>query len=522
MTTPFETIAAVIKRHLTELQKPGALSVRPGFEFANGWITGKPAIVVTVAKKKAPTAMAAGDLLPSELEGFPVDVHEATALQATRLTNPKQFLKDAAKLVPEQRPDAPPAELAMDGTPINVPVHGLLPHTAQPHIDYTPAPHVPLVPITDTFTVECLASPDQGWPRLKSFLEATKRSLTVGLYDFTSAHVAATVETALAGKKLGLVLGHPPANPTADQSDEQTAHDLAARVGSRLSFAWSLDNHDTLSDAWIYPSAYHIKVAVRDRASVWLSSGNWNNSNQPDIDPTTHPADGKEARGRDRDWHVIFDHAGLAECFEAYLAHDLEVAKPHSQPIPKPPATVATPGPPASVTPKFKEFFAAKSFTDTMTVTPLLTPDPGVYVDAVTSLVSSAQHTLYLQYQYVQPNPAAAPSFQDLIAAVVARHIAGVDVKIIASEFQTREHLEALQNLGFDVVNRVKIQANVHNKGIVVDGAKVLVSSQNWSTAGVLENRDAGVIVDHAGSAAYFQAIFLHDWNTLGQHKLGA
>jgi len=95
-------------------------------------------------------------------------------------------------------------------------------------------------------------------------------------------------------------------------------------------------------------------------------------------------------------------------------------------------------------------------------------------------------------------------------------------VKIIASEFQTREHLEALQNLGFDVVNRVKIQANVHNKGIVVDGAKVLVSSQNWSTAGVLENRDAGVIVDHAGSAAYFQAIFLHDWNTLGQHKLGA
>jgi hypothetical protein len=318
VTTPFETIVEVIKRHLPELQKPGTLSVRPGFEFANGWITGKAAVVVTVAKKKAPADMAAGDLLPSVLEGFPVDVHEATTLQATRLTNPKQFLEEAAKLVPERRPAAPSAELAMDGTPIDVPVHGLLPHTTQPHIDYTPAPHVRLVPITDTFTVECVASPDQGWPRLKSFLDATRRSLTVGLYDFTSAHVAATVETAVAGKKLELVLGHPPANPTADQSDEQTAHDLAARVGAGLSFAWSLDNHDTLSDAWIYPSAYHIKVAVRDSASVWLSSGNWNNSNQPEDAPLNDPDPAHAAetfKKSDRDWHVIIASPQLAQLY---------------------------------------------------------------------------------------------------------------------------------------------------------------------------------------------------------------
>ena len=156
-----------------------------------------------------------------------------------------------------------------------------------------------------------------------------------------------------------------------------------------------------------------------------------------------------------------------------------------------------------------------------MTLTPLLTPDPGLYVDAVTQLIKSAQHTLYLQYQYVQPNPNAPQPFRDLIQAVVDRHTAGVDVKIIASEFQTREHLEELQNLGFDVVNRVKIQANVHNKGIVVDGTKVLVSSQNWSSAGVLDNRDAGIIIDHTGIAKYFQDIFHHDWNTLSQHKLG-
>ena len=34
-----------------------------------------------------------------------------------------------------------------------------------------------------------------------------------------------------------------------------------------------------------FASAYHIKVAVRDHAAFWLSSGNWQSSNQPAIDP---------------------------------------------------------------------------------------------------------------------------------------------------------------------------------------------------------------------------------------------
>jgi phosphatidylserine/phosphatidylglycerophosphate/cardiolipin synthase-like enzyme len=56
----------------------------------------------------------------------------------------------------------------------------------------------------------------------------------------------------------------------------------------------------------------------------------------------------------------------------------------------------------------------------------------------------------------------------------------------------------------------------------VVDTKKVLVSSQNWSSAGVLDNRDAGVIVECGPVAAYFEKTFLHDWNTLSEHKLGA
>jgi phosphatidylserine/phosphatidylglycerophosphate/cardiolipin synthase-like enzyme len=69
------------------------------------------------------------------------------------------------------------------------------------------------------------------------------------------------------------------------------------------------------------------------------------------------------------------------------------------------------------------------------------------------------------------------------------------------------------------VDQNVKIQDNVHNKGIVVDGATVLVSSQNWSTAGTLQNRDAGVIIANADAAQYFQQLFLHDWQHLAAQK---
>jgi phosphatidylserine/phosphatidylglycerophosphate/cardiolipin synthase-like enzyme len=87
------------------------------------------------------------------------------------------------------------------------------------------------------------------------------------------------------------------------------------------------------------------------------------------------------------------------------------------------------------------------------------------------------------------------------------------------SEFETVGYLEQLQALGLDVVTNVKIQNNVHNKGVIADAQRVLVSSQNWSTDGTLYNRDAGVIIENADAAGYFQQIFQHDWDHLAKQK---
>lgn len=71
--------------------------------------------------------------------------------------------------------------------------------------------------------------------------------------------------------------------------------------------------------------------------------------------------------------------------------------------------------------------------------------------------------------------------------------------------------MDALQAAGVNLDN-VRIQNNVHNKGFVFDHKVVVVSSMNWSGEGVLSNRDAGLIIENATAALYYEKVFLDDW----------
>ncbi len=522
-------INSVIDQHLQTFAKPGVLSVRPGFKVTGDWLTGKPSIVVTV-REKVPSPPAA-EALPREVEGVPVDVRQASSAKREEIEDPQAY---SAKLrltpdtgsVPHFLDERTPAG---ERPALTASAHAHLAASPKPQLSYVAPPGVPLEPLEVQGTIRLSASPDSGWPTLATFLKGTDKSLTVGLYDFTSAHVKTTVAEAMADKRLKLVLDHPSQNPNADQTDVETVTSLQEALGKDFQQAWALTRPDPEATAWIYPTSYHIKVAVRDRSAFWLSSGNWNNSNQPNIDPVSHPADAASARHGDRDWHVVVEHPQLAGVFEDYILNDLQVAAEHNNPLEAAGSPLPPPPPSTSNTNPFHEFFPAATITGKFKITPLLTPDPGVYAQAVKTLIEGAHHTLYMQFQYIElPKPPSGKSktpsidaqgFIDLVQAVIDRQNAGVEVKIIMSQFETAGYLEQLQAMGLNVVDNVKLQRNVHNKGIVVDGQQVLISSQNWSTDGTLYNRDAGVIIDSEPAAQYFQQIFMHDWQYLAEQK---
>jgi phosphatidylserine/phosphatidylglycerophosphate/cardiolipin synthase-like enzyme len=531
-----------IRANLNRLRKPGVLTVRPGFEIANHQLTGKSAIVVTVHTKKP--NLPKNELLPTAIGNIPVDVREATGYRRLCSHDPAAAALTEAYGRPEEKEPAWPLEREMpSGKLLADPqsntqralVKGvsqqpatqraLAAHAAKPQLTYVPAPNAPLNPVSTTTTITAHVSPDAGLVTLEAFLAQTQKSLIIGMYDFTSGRILATFENVLSGNKtLQMVLDNPAPNPTRDQTDTQTVQELDKSVGNRAKIVRALDRSDSFASAWMFPFAYHIKVIVRDDTVFWLSSGNLNNSNQPDLASPPHT--------EDRDWHVIIQDAQLAQLFAAYLNQDFLSASQHQLAQPNdvsaavsdanaklagetnpPPAqpvkTTATPRIPAKVFTNLK-----------VTITPLLTPDTlpndktkGQYLTNILALIASAQKKLYIQLQYIESSNGTGDGYDTLLKAIAARVAAGVDVRLIESLEFGEKWAEKMKSAGVDLTANISLQSNVHNKGFVVDSTTVVVSSQNFSPAGILLNRDAGVIINSPAIAQYFEPIFLSDWN---------
>ncbi len=520
-----DSVGRVLARHLERFGRPGVISVRPGWLLRERRITMKPAIVVNVRAERLREFVST---LPKMLEGVAVDVRPAGAMKGMRADEPARFAALGAARHELREPEfADETFFDPQGRPLpQSPLAALLAaQPPKPHIDYTPAPDANLNEVTEDVTLLLHVSPDAGWAQLSAFLSAVQQELVVGLYDFTSAHILRTVESALAGKAMTLTMDHPPKNPTADQTDEDTRQDLEQELGGGLQAAWALTRPDRLAPAWIYPSAYHIKVAVRDQSSFWLSSGNWNNSNQPEIDLADPTAARRIAKAHDRDWHVIATGGSLATTFGRFLAHDFQVAShvaatvppsampgafppPHEQAVP--PAVLVTARMP-------RRLFPPTTIAGRMRIQPLLSPDN--YQPHVLALIRSARQKFYMQTQYIHPSGRAGDEDHDALIAAVGQLVRdGIDVRLICSEFETPEWVEKLVDAGLDPAV-LRIQAKVHNKGILVDGQVAMVSSQNWSADGTLRNRDAGLIIRDPRAAAYFEQIFLHDWNNLASAR---
>jgi len=230
---------------------------------------------------------------------------------------------------------------------------------------------------------------------------------------------------------------------------------------------------------------------------------------------------------------VIVEGSELAKVFEAFIRHDFNVASDHqlahvqagdAKIVQAALASLAKPPKVASKIPV--KFFKPHSIKAKMKIEPVLTPDN--YAASIIPVIRSAKKTFWMQTQYINPpntdaslntpTGEADAVLEALIAAIKELIDEGVDVKLIMSEFETQDKIEALCERGIDP-KFIKIQAGVHNKGIIVDSSVVVVGSQNWSAQGVARNRDASVIIHNADAAKYWGKIFDHDWKNMADFR---
>ncbi len=76
--------ATLVKsRHEKELmRKPNVVAVGVGYRTRGGKLADEVCIVVSVKKKMSPSQLKSGDMIPSSIDGVPVDVVETGEIRA--------------------------------------------------------------------------------------------------------------------------------------------------------------------------------------------------------------------------------------------------------------------------------------------------------------------------------------------------------------------------------------------------------------------------------------------------------
>jgi hypothetical protein len=387
-------------------------------------------------------------------------------------------------------------------------------------------PNLPLVKEAMELTI-CV-SPEAGWGELESFLGETKSSLTVAMYQFTAPHIFKAIEQAVApaGRKFELVLHPVPEKPAksgvkAHDLDEQkdVINPLTTEMSNRFQMAWATLESKANPNG-LFASAYHIKVAVRDSAAIWLSSGNWQSSNQPNVHPfaaNPAPLEAGFQKKFNRDYHAIIKNQKLASIYEFYIKRDFQLSAAQAGQavsLAAPDLFVPEDKPEAVSFAAPPQYFPPLRLNREVSVQPLLTPDN--YAENALKLINSATKSVWFQNQYINFRGTSDDftEFRLLIGALKDKIDKKLDVRIICRDMMKQESLDVLVALGFPK-EVFRFQPACHNKTIIIDGKIVMFGSHNWSNEGVRTNRDASLIFDDPEIAAYLAQVYDYDWNTL-------
>ncbi|GEP50932.1 serine protease [Flavobacterium noncentrifugens] len=484
--------------------KPEVLNVRKGYRFKNGWITNERVIVVELTEKKGiEDVLKSGQApIPAQFYGVGVDVRTAPLIDQLQ----------------------------------NLGIQIEAPRVASGAGVYREPPFLKLNPVKEVMSAIFHVSPDSGFPNLKAFLERVEQKLTATMYEWEVNHISNAIFKAINvnGRTLTMV--------TQKKGTKAAVADMQLRLGNKFKHVWA-----SVGAGKIVPSAYHIKVATRDRKEFWLSSGNWKDSNQADINPAVeHSTLMTPLREHNREWHAIIKNEKLAGLFEDFINWDFQEAQ--RVPADEAPemADVEIFIPDEDFLPGIESPAVAKYFSPLVIINreleiqPFLTPDwddrgTRIFMDFVTKMIDNAKAVIYVENQSFNLLDSNNEAFERFFAVLKKKQDQGVEVKIIfrdgrefgsANAISLERLLERIKDFGINTDN-IKVQTGCHTKAIIVDpenpdNCAVMFGSHNLTNAGALFNRDASLLLKDKEVVAYYTQIFKFDWEVLSKQFVRA
>lgn len=349
--------------------------------------------------------------------------------------------------------------------------------------------------------VTAVLSPDAGDIPLLRFLGSARTTLEVGVYTFQSERIASVLAAAAGrGVRVRVLLDGSPVGGVEEDEHRVVRGLLAAGVEVR----WLAGAPDIVK-RYRY---LHAKYALVDGRAAWIGSENFGNAGFP------------PDREGNRGWSLIAEDPELAAILRHVFEADFDPRRPDSiaareailEPLPSPPSmstwSSGTPSGPRSAR-------------------IVLAPDTTFDPEGILDFFASATQRLSIDAFYLdevwrdKPNPFLEAAFAAARRGVSVRILLDGSWASVESDSGTNDDvLGRINDRAKDESLRLEVRLlkphgsieRLHNKGAVVDGRAVLVSSMNWALGSATENREVGLIVEDSDLARTFETSFDADW----------
>ena len=369
-------------------------------------------------------------------------------------------------------------------------------------------------------SLEPMASPDGSLYQFMQWLDGTTNDLHIHTYELMSADIVAKlISLSQADINITIVLEE---DPLEETEDLETVRGMAYELhNAGITVYWM----GTPRGENAPPAPYqyiHSKVAVKDGESVWIGSGNVKESTFPPANWSSN-----------RDWGLIINSQDVAQLVLSRMSWDENISHKHL--IAYDPTDSST-GKPSGWTSYGPSGLEAVPPTQTI---PIITGDfsgevftcPDDCMSGMISLLDSAETSIELSLQgfdlgwhwgFGDENP--------LVNAIERALQRNVSVRLLINGYYVnydsdiREVVNKFNNQwnrtdGYDATAILMSPAEritkLHNKGAIIDGESVLISSINWNSNAILRNREMGIVIHNTELSQWYLSSFEEDWNRL-------